>query len=80
MTARAQTTRAMLFEQLLATLAANPNVKEINIVAHSMGNWVTLEALRAMSIRSGKIGGRSEMSCWSRRMSMLTCSAPKSRE
>ena len=46
------------FEQLLATLAANPNVKEINIVAHSMGNWVTLEALRAMSIRSGKIGGK----------------------
>jgi esterase/lipase superfamily enzyme len=25
------------FEQLLATLTANPNVKEINIVAHSMG-------------------------------------------
>ena len=46
------------FEQLLATLAANPNVKEINIVAHSMGNWVTLEALRGMSIRSGKIGGK----------------------
>jgi esterase/lipase superfamily enzyme len=46
------------FEQLLATLAANPNVKEINIVAHSMGNWVTLEALGAMSIRTGKIGGK----------------------
>ena len=46
------------FEQLLATLAANPNVKEINIVAHSMGNWVTLEALRGMSIRGGKIGGK----------------------
>ncbi|MGA7390482.1 MAG: alpha/beta hydrolase [Pseudolabrys sp.] len=46
------------FEQVLATLAANPNVKEINIVAHSMGNWVTLEALRGMSIRSGKIGGK----------------------
>ena len=46
------------FEQVLATLAANPNVKEINIIAHSMGNWVTLEALRGMSIRSGKIGGK----------------------
>ena len=46
------------FEQVLATLAANPNVKEINIVAHSMGNWVTLEALRGMSIRSGKVGGK----------------------
>jgi esterase/lipase superfamily enzyme len=46
------------FEELLATLTANPNVKEINIVAHSMGNWVTLEALRGISIRSGKIGGK----------------------
>jgi esterase/lipase superfamily enzyme len=46
------------FEQVLAMLAANPNVKEINILAHSMGNWVTLEALRGMSIRNGKIGGK----------------------
>ena len=45
-------------EQLLQTLAANPNVKEINVVAHSMGNWVTLEALRGMSIRTGKIGAK----------------------
>jgi esterase/lipase superfamily enzyme len=46
------------FEQLLTMLAANPNVKEINIVAHSMGNWVTLETLRGLSIRSGKIGNK----------------------
>lgn len=46
------------FEQLLSLVAANPNVKEINIVAHSMGNWVALEALRAMSIRTGKIGAK----------------------
>jgi esterase/lipase superfamily enzyme len=45
-------------EQLLATLAANPNVKEINVVAHSMGNWLTLEALRGLSIRGGKIGNK----------------------
>jgi esterase/lipase superfamily enzyme len=46
-------------EQLLDTLAANPNIKEVNIVAHSMGNWVTLEALRAKSIRGGgRIGGK----------------------
>lgn len=38
-------------EQLLATLSQDPNVAEINVVAHSMGNWVTLEALRARSIR-----------------------------
>ena len=46
------------FEQLIETLAANPNVKDINIVAHSMGNWVTLEALRDMAIRNGKIGSK----------------------
>lgn len=44
------------FEQLLITLAANPDVKEINVVAHSMGNWLTLESLRGLSIRSGQIG------------------------
>ncbi len=46
------------FEQLLLMLLANPSVKEINIVAHSMGNWVTLEALRGMSIKTGKIGAK----------------------
>lgn len=45
-------------EQTLDMLAANPNVKQINVVAHSMGNWVTLEALRSMSIRNGKIGAK----------------------
>jgi esterase/lipase superfamily enzyme len=45
-------------EQLLETLAANPNIKEVNILAHSMGNWVTLEALRGRAIAGGKIGGK----------------------
>jgi esterase/lipase superfamily enzyme len=45
-------------EQLLDTLAANRNVKEVNILAHSMGNWVTLEALRGKAIAGGKIGGK----------------------
>src|SRR5215204_4363595 len=42
-------------EQLLESLSAHPNVKEINILAHSMGNWVTLEALRGRSIRPGRM-------------------------
>jgi esterase/lipase superfamily enzyme len=42
-------------EELIGTIASSPNVKEINILAHSMGNWVTLEALRGMAIRSGKV-------------------------
>jgi len=46
-------------EQLLDTLAANPNVKEVNILAHSMGNWVTLEALRSKAIGGkGRIGSK----------------------
>jgi esterase/lipase superfamily enzyme len=45
-------------EQLLDTLAANPNVKEVNILAHSMGNWVALEALRGKAIGGGKIGNK----------------------
>jgi esterase/lipase superfamily enzyme len=31
--------------QLLHTLAANPDVKEITVLAHSMGCWLTLQAL-----------------------------------
>jgi esterase/lipase superfamily enzyme len=45
-------------EELLDLLSSNPNVKGINIVAHSMGNWVTLEALRARAIRYGRIGDK----------------------
>jgi esterase/lipase superfamily enzyme len=45
-------------EQLIEMLAADRSVKEINIVAHSMGNWVALEALRDMATRSGKIGAK----------------------
>jgi esterase/lipase superfamily enzyme len=41
------------FEQFLDIIASNPQVSEINIVAHSMGNWVALEALRSISIRPG---------------------------
>lgn len=37
-------------EELLAMLSRDPNVAEINVVAHSMGNWITLEALRTRSI------------------------------
>jgi esterase/lipase superfamily enzyme len=38
-------------EELLDSLNGNPNVTEINLLAHSMGNWVALEALRARYIR-----------------------------
>ncbi|MCB8821118.1 alpha/beta hydrolase [Microvirga rosea] len=42
-------------ESTLGTLAADPAVGEISILAHSMGNLVALEALRQMAIRDGHI-------------------------
>ncbi len=42
-------------ERLLQDLAAEPSVKEVAILAHSMGNWVTLEALRQQAIRKGAV-------------------------
>jgi esterase/lipase superfamily enzyme len=42
-------------EDLLRWLSKNPQVGEVSVLAHSMGNWVTLEALRQMAIRDGKI-------------------------
>jgi esterase/lipase superfamily enzyme len=45
-------------EELIGTVVANSNVKEVNLLAHSMGNWVALEALRGMAIRSGKVADK----------------------
>ncbi|WP_293796954.1 alpha/beta hydrolase [uncultured Bosea sp.] len=42
-------------ENLFQGLARDPSVGEVSILAHSMGNWVTLEALRQMAIRNGRI-------------------------
>jgi len=45
-------------ESVLQALQRNRDVGEISILAHSMGNWVTLEALRQMAIRNGRIGSK----------------------
>jgi esterase/lipase superfamily enzyme len=42
-------------EDLLRWLSKNPQVGEVSVLAHSMGNWVALEALRQMAIRDGRI-------------------------
>jgi len=42
-------------ESLLQYLAADEEVKDVSILAHSMGNWLTLEALRQMAIRNGRL-------------------------
>jgi len=45
-------------ESVLQALQRDRDVGEISILAHSMGNWVTLEALRQMAIRNGQIGSK----------------------
>ncbi|MBW9091911.1 alpha/beta hydrolase [Rhizobium wenxiniae] len=40
-------------EQSLQVLAQDPAVKDITILAHSMGTWLAMEALRQMGIRNG---------------------------
>jgi esterase/lipase superfamily enzyme len=42
-------------EDLLDSLNRNPNISEINVLAHSMGNWVALEALRSRYIRPSRM-------------------------
>jgi esterase/lipase superfamily enzyme len=43
------------FEQLLTMLVSDPAVGKIDILAHSMGNFVTVETLRQMALRHGAI-------------------------
>jgi esterase/lipase superfamily enzyme len=42
-------------EFVLTRAATDPNVSDITILAHSMGNWLALEALRQMAIRDGAL-------------------------
>ncbi|MDM9628415.1 alpha/beta hydrolase [Rhizobium sp. S152] len=42
-------------EQALRALADDPDVKEITILAHSMGTWLAMESLRQMGIRDGHV-------------------------
>ncbi|MRG57221.1 alpha/beta fold hydrolase [Phyllobacterium sp. SYP-B3895] len=43
------------FEQTLRTLANDPEVKDITVMAHSMGTWLAMESLRQMAIRDGRV-------------------------
>ena len=42
-------------EYVLTRAATDPNVSDITVMAHSLGNWVMMEALRQMSIRHGRV-------------------------
>ncbi|WEA62389.1 alpha/beta hydrolase [Rhizobium sp. BJ04] len=45
-------------EQALRTLAADANVKDITVMAHSMGTWLAMESLRQMGIRDGRVNSK----------------------
>ncbi|WP_327211889.1 alpha/beta hydrolase [Rhizobium beringeri] len=47
-------------ETLFQYLAKDPEVKEVSILAHSMGNWLALEALRQMAICNGRLPAKFE--------------------
>jgi esterase/lipase superfamily enzyme len=42
-------------EDLLIQAARSPDVGEITVLAHSMGTWLTMEALRGVSMREGAV-------------------------
>lgn len=45
-------------EQSLRILAADSQVKDITILAHSMGTWLAMESLRQMGIRDGRVNSK----------------------
>ena len=42
-------------ERLFQYLARDSSVKEVSILAHSMGNWLALESLHQMAVRNGRL-------------------------
>ena len=42
-------------EALLNGAAESPDIKEVTILAHSMGTWLTMESLRQMAIRNNGV-------------------------
>ncbi|HUH48579.1 MAG TPA: alpha/beta hydrolase, partial [Mycoplana sp.] len=47
-------------ERLLHVLQDDKDVKDITILAHSMGTWLAMESLRQMSIRDGRVAPKIE--------------------
>ncbi|VTZ50900.1 Esterase/lipase superfamily enzyme [Methylocella tundrae] len=45
-------------EEMLRNVAKDPSVGEITVMAHSMGSWLVMEALRQMSIRDGRVAAK----------------------
>lgn len=47
-------------ERVLKAAADHPQVGEVTVLAHSMGTWLTVEALRQMAIRNGGVPKKIE--------------------
>lgn len=45
-------------EELLRTVARDPSVSDVTVMAHSMGTWLAMESLRQMAIRDGKVASK----------------------
>jgi len=43
------------FEALIRAAAADRDISQISILAHSMGTWLTMETLRQMAIKDGRL-------------------------
>lgn len=46
------------FETVLTKAIESERVSQITILAHSMGSWITMETLRQMSIRHGRVSDK----------------------
>lgn len=42
-------------EDLLQRVSSDPGVSDVTVMAHSMGSWLAVEALRQMAIRHGRV-------------------------
>lgn len=45
-------------ETLFREVAKDPRVREVTVMAHSMGTWLAVESLRQMAIRDGRIAAK----------------------
>lgn len=46
------------FERVLRRIVAHPAVRDVSVVAHSMGSWLTMETLRQIAIRDRRVPAR----------------------
>ncbi|MBB4007278.1 alpha/beta hydrolase [Allorhizobium taibaishanense] len=42
-------------EDMILQAADNPNIGDVTIISHSMGTWLTMEALRGVAMRKGAV-------------------------